>query len=296
MYSQDQIELIKTKSCVDFLESRGHKPKSVQGRTVKFLAPWRNEDTPSLHIYKNTNTFTDWGDREKSGSIIQLCMAFDNVSFGKACDILSEGKFKEREALPARQDSEPAIKILYSCDIQSAWLKQFLSYRSIPVEIASKYCKQLRIELKRDDDSTYHKTVIGFPSDKKGWEMRNARTKISNSPKFLSTINPGKAKAVVVEGFFDILSLFTLYGYHDEYTYIILNSASFVSYLPAKSFDLIVYLGDLDSSGQRVLDELKKEAKVEDKRYIFAPHKDLNAYLMAKRERGLYKRELLQML
>jgi hypothetical protein len=296
MYSQSDIDSIKQKSCVEYLEVSGYRPKSTQGRTYKFIAPWRNESSPSLHVYKNTNTFTDWGDRTKSGSIIQLCMAVEGVSFRKACEILSNGEIRKQEPLPQRQNEEPAIKILYSCEIKSGWLKQFLSYRAIPLDIASKYCKQLRIELKRDDGSTYRKTVIGFPSDKKGWEMRNPRTKISNSPKYLSTINPGKSKAFVVEGFFDMLSLLTLYGYKDDYTYIVLNSASFVSYLPAKSFDLIVYLSDRDAAGDRVLEELKKETKVEDKRYIFAPHKDLNAYLMAKRERGLYKRELLQML
>jgi hypothetical protein len=296
MFSQAEIDVLKQKSIVGYLDSIGMKPtKRTHGKVIRYISPFREEKEGSFYVYPATNTWNDFG-AGKGGSIIQLVMECEKVSFRKACEILSEGKIKEREALPPRQNEEPAIKILYSCEIKSGWLKQFLSYRAIPLDIASKYCKQLRIELKRDDGSTYRKTVIGFPSDKKGWEMRNAKTKISNSPKYLSTINPGKSKAFVVEGFFDMLSLLTLYGYRDDYTYIVLNSASFVSYLPAKSFDFIVYLSDRDVAGDRVLEELKKETKVYDKRYIFAPHKDLNAYLMAKRERGLYKRELLQML
>jgi hypothetical protein len=296
MYSQSDIDSIKQKSCVEYLEVSGYRPKSTQGRTYKFIAPWRNESSPSLHVYKNTNTFTDWGDRTKSGSIIQLCMAVEGVSFRKACEILSNGEIRKQEPLPQRQNEEPAIKILYSCEIKSEWLKQFLSYRAIPLDIASKYCKQLRIELKRDDGSTYRKTVIGFPSDKKGWEMRNAKTKISNSPKYLTTINKGNKDLLLFEGFIDFLSFITLYGEPHDKTIIVLNSVSFISYVDFKLFDSCEFWCDSDPSGDRTLEVVKAQVPTKDMRYLFQGSKDLNEFLMKKKSYGLYKRELMQML
>ena len=192
-FSQQDIDKIKEKSCVSYLASRGYKPKSTRGRTYKYIRPWGGESTPSVHIYLESNTFVDFGDKKISGSVIQLCMAVESVDFHKACEILmgNELPSKKIEEFAVR---ESPIKILYSSSIQSNWLKQFLAYRAIPLTIANQYCKQLRISIEREDGPPYLKTVIGFPSDKGGWEMRNAKTKISNSPKYISTINKGGIK------------------------------------------------------------------------------------------------------
>jgi hypothetical protein len=296
MFSQTEIDQLKQKDCTQYLESVGYRPKSTHGKTVKYLAPWRNESSPSLHVYKNTNTFTDWGDRTKSGSVIQLCMAVEGVSFGKACEILSNGEIRNRPKLPPRQSDEPAIKLLYSTSIQSAWLCQYLAFRCIDLEVARKYCRQYRIELKRDDGTAYRKTAIGFSNDKGGVEFRSAKAKISNSPKYLTTINKGNKDLLLFEGFIDFLSFITLYGEPHDKTIIVLNSVSFISYVDFKLFDSCDFWCDSDSSGDRILEVVKAQVPTKDMRYLFAGSKDLNEFLMKKRERGLYKRELLQML
>lgn len=295
MFSQSEIDAIKSKSCISYLESSGYRPKSTQGRTYKFLAPWRNESEPSLHVYKNSNTFTDWGDRTKSGSVIQLCMAVEGVSFGKACEILSEGKFKEREPLPPRSQ-EPAIRILYTSDITSEWLRQYITKRAIDLEVAKKYLRQARIELKRDDNTPYRKTVLAFENDKKGFEFRNSKSKLGNSPKYLTTINKGKKNLLLFEGAFDWLSFVTLYGEPHDHTIIVLNSVSFISYIDFKLFDSCDFYCDNDDSGSRTLEVVKAQVPTKDMRYLFQGSKDLNEFLMKKKSYGLYKRELMQML
>ena len=293
-YAQDQIDALKTHSCLDYLLSRGHKPKSSMGRTHKFLCPWRPEKSPSLHVYKASNTWADFSDRS-GGSIIQLVMRFEGVSFGKACEILLDGKLPSGN-IEEFEIAEDPIKIVSIGPITSPWLLQYLSKRCIPAEVANQHCKQLRIELK-GDNGPYRKTVIGMQSGKGGWEMRNSKTKISNSPKYFTVINPTKYTVIVFEGFMDCLSYFTLYGYQDEYSYLILNSASFSVYVPWGDYRHVLYYGDADVSGTKVLGQIQEQTEVTDMRFKYHPYKDLNAYLMSiKSCQSLYDNEIKRML
>lgn len=281
-FTPQQIESIKQKSCVDFLLSRGYKPKSTLGRTVKYLAPWRTESTPSVHVYKSSNTFIDYGDRDKRGSVINLCMEIDNIGFKEACNVLLYGEIREHTPLPERQSEEPAIKILYVKEIESPWLIQYLSKRCINLDVARKYCKQVRIELVGRNNEPYQKTCVGFPSDKGGWEFRSGRAKISNSPKYLTTINPGKKNCFVFEGYFDFLTFCTVYGHPQDDTVIVLNSASFVAYCDFSVFNNVWYFGDRDSSGDKVLAAIQEKCQVKDFRNLYKPYKDYNAWWVAK--------------
>jgi len=135
-------------------------------------------------------------------------------------------------------------------------------------------------------------------SVKGGWELRNAKTKISNSPKYYSCINPSKITAIVFEGFMDVLSYFTLYGYSDDYTYLILNSVGFVAYVPWADYHNVLYYGDCDTAGDRALEQIKERVEVADMRYKYHGFKDLNAYLMDKKcpQNSLYTQAIKAML
>lgn len=295
MYEQSQIDNLKKKSIVAYLDSIGMKPtKMTHGKVIRYISPFRQEKEGSFYVYPQTGTWYDFG-AGKGGSIIQLVMECEKVSFGKACEILSEGKFKEREPLPPRSQ-EPAIRILYTSDITSEWLRQYITKRAIDLEVAKKYLRQARIELKRDDNTPYRKTVLAFENDKKGFEFRNSKSKLGNSPKYLTTINKGKKNLLLFEGAFDWLSFVTLYGEPHDKTIIVLNSVSFISYIDFKLFDSCDFYCDNDDSGSRTLEVVKAQVPTKDMRNTFYPQKDLNEWIMKKRERGLYKRELLQML
>jgi len=292
-YSQDQIDKIKQISCVEFMESRGHRPKSSQGRTHKYNAPWRKESSPSLHVYKDSNTFTDWGDRTKAGSVIQLCMAFEEVSFGRACEILSGGKLPEHQ-IAEWTEQEPAIKIISTGPITSSWICQYLAKRGIPVSVADKFTQQVRIELKGKDGTPYRKTCIGFLNNKGGYEFRSAKAKLSNSPKMYTSINRPKPEVIVVEGFMNLLTLITIYGYDPNYEYLSLNSAAMSAYVDWSSYDNVLYYGDWDASGLRVLEEIGNKTSVVDKRDLYAGFNDLNKWWVEKRnqQNTLYTNEL----
>ncbi len=294
-FTQQEIDHVKETSCLEYLASRGYKPKNSQGRTWKFLAPWRHENTPSVHIYKESNTFVDFADKSKSGSVVQLCMATEGVSFGKALEILQGGKLPERNILPPKIEESP-IKILYTSEITSAWLCQYLASRYVPLPIARKYCVQARIALKNDKGEEYRKTCIAFPNAYGGFEFRSAKAKLSNSPKWWSVVNPGHDVLRLFEGFMDYLSFVAMFGDSDKVTSIILNSIGFITHVDFKPYNMIHYLCDADEAGDKWFEKVP-EPKL-DRRQLFYPKKDINEYLMwiKSKQSTMYDKEIKKLL
>ena len=268
---------IKTIPCQQYLTSRGIEPKSTRGKTIKYLCPWRGEKIPSLHIYPESNKFFDFGEHV-GGSVIDLCMKVEGVDFKDACMILS-GKEKytlQTQKLPERQQESP-IKILWSGCIESAWLIRYIEGRCIPIDVARRFCKQARIEITAGDQK-YRKTVLAFRSDKGGYEFRNQDTKLSNSPKFLTTINPGNDTLNLIEGFFDFLSYVVMWGYTRDETYIVLNSIGHIAYIDFSKYKTVNYYCDNDKAGCDYWIKIEHPNK-QDKRTLFTGFNDLSEYL-----------------
>ena len=294
-FSQQEIDKIKEVSCIEFLLSRGHKPKNSHGKTYKFLAPWRPENNPSVHVYKATNTWADFSDRS-GGSVIQLCMKMDGVSFGKALEILMGGKLPDR-LIEEWKPLEDPIKILYICNIESSWLIQYLVRRCIPLDIAREYCKQARIEMKDDKGSPYRKTCIAWRNDKNGFDFRNAKTKIGNSPKYITTYNKGHNELYLFEGMFDWLAYVSWAGVPQNATVILLNSIVFISYIDFNLYDAVHYMCDNDKASDSWYGKINHPNKI-DHRDVFKPYKDWNEWWVAKKSptKTLYQQEVSKML
>ena len=284
MYDQQTIDKAKAKSCVEYLSSRGYKPKSQKDRMCKYLAPWRPENNPSVCVYNDTNSFVDFADKEKAGSVIQLVMNVEGVNFAKAVEILLGDDIRPALIYDAPTPKNP-IKIIYIITINSPFLRDYLNERCIPLSIARKFCKELRIEI----EDKYGKTLVGFPSGKGGWEMRNRYSKISNSPKYYSEINPGNKEVILFEGFFDFLSYITMNGYENK-SYIVLNSVSFVSYIDFSRFDLVHYYGDNDAAGDKTLKTISQQVPTIDHRKEYERFNDLNQYLIYATRTNRYRK------
>lgn len=294
-FSQQDIEKIKEKSCVAFLASRGYKPKSTRGRTYKYIRPWGGESIPSVHVYLESNTFVDFGNKEISGSVIQLCMATESVDFYKACEILmgNELPSKKIEEFAVR---ESPIKIKMVKQIESAWIRQYLAKRCIPLSIAQQFCKQVHCEVTAND-KVYKKTCVGFANDKGAWELRNPKTKISTSPKWWTTINPNQKEVYVYEGFCDMLSFVALFGYKQNVTHLVLNGIGHIHHVDFSGYECVRYMSDNDLAGDQGFEKIIHQNK-KDERGWFAPKKDINEYLMSKTktEGTLYRSTLSSML
>ena len=267
---------LKNISCIAYLSSRGIEPKSTRGRTYKYFSPWRGKSF-HLHVYPESNTWRDYGD-SVSGDVIDLCMKVEGVGFSEACKILlGNDQYKVQTAkMPERQQESP-IKILWMGDIESKWLIRYIEGRGIPIDVARRFCKQGRIEITAGDEK-YRKTVVLWKSDKGGYEMRSSETKISNSPKYLTTINQHKKELHLLEGFFDFLSLVVLFGYTYDATYVILNSIGHAAYVNFSEYHTVNYWCDNDARVISWWDGLKHPNKI-DKRILFKGFNDLNDYL-----------------
>src|SRR5690606_5105256 len=119
---------------------------------------------------------------------------------------------------------ESRISILKVESIRSFALIRYLKERRIPLEIADKYCKEIRYSLNQKE---YY--GIGFKNDGGGYEIRNEYFKTSSSPKGITTIQYNSRMAIVFEGFFYFLSFMALSEDQDqqENDFLILNSVFF---------------------------------------------------------------------
>jgi len=76
-------EIVKARkvSMIDVLLRFGFTSKEGQSR-VALLSPLRKETTPSFFVFKNTNTWFDFG-TDEGGDTIKFIMSLENCGFQK---------------------------------------------------------------------------------------------------------------------------------------------------------------------------------------------------------------------
>ena len=101
-------------------------------------------------------------------------------------------------------------------------LIRYLHKRRIPVNIATKFCKEIDYELY---GKQYY--AIGFKNNAGGYELRNEKFKASSSPKDITLIKNDAEKLTVFEGFFNFLSYQAIHQKQEQpnTNFLILNSA-----------------------------------------------------------------------
>jgi hypothetical protein len=175
---------------------------------------------------------------------------------------------------------EPKIRVLGDFPITSFALLRYLEQRHIPIEIAKKYCREVRYEL---NGKTYY--GIGFKNDFDGWEIRNPYFKASCSPKDITSFKNGSDEANVFEGFTDFLSFQVLHKNLPEKSqdFVVLNSVSFFERarpFMEKHQTIRLYL-DRDAAGQKCSKRaLSMSNKYTDESILYKNHKDLNDWLV----------------
>lgn len=85
------VKDIKQLSIVDYLGSRGFNIES-KGSVLSCKSPFNRDTNWSFVIYPKTNSFYDWS-AGFGGSIIDLVMAMENISFKDAVDYLAHGNY-----------------------------------------------------------------------------------------------------------------------------------------------------------------------------------------------------------
>ncbi len=277
-----RMKNIKNISIKNYLAGRDITPKTERGGSGFYLSPFRAERTPSFKVDYNKNLWYDFGIGE-GGSIIDLVMRMESCTLSEAYRKLEGQDYSSTQwSQPTMQtESTPKTEIISTDIIKNRHLIGYLAKRAINLDIAQKYCREVHY---LQNDKQYF--AIGFKSDGGGWELRNEYYKGGTSPKAATTIDNDSDTCLLFEGFMDMLAYLTLKDMKEPPINIaVLNSVGNlkkVSDFILKHKTIHCFL-DNDEAGRKALAEVQKlGAEVVDQSPIYAGHKDINDYLIAR--------------
>lgn len=287
---------------VNCLASWGHYPQKVRNYDYWYLSPLREEREPSFKVNRRLNVWFDQG-TGKGGDLIDFGTRYFNCSISDLLQRLAQqqaglalsfhphpGSDDRRQGaayFAGEKKDAPGNKIviLDARSIKEQSLLDYLQKRCIPVEIANRFCKEV-------DFLLYGKqhTVVGFPNNAGGYELRNENFKGSSSPKDI-TLQIGKHSSdlVVFEGFFSFLSFQTINRNKETplSNCLILNSLSFFekSRPIMDKYNQVYLVLDRDAAGinntRKALEwNTGKQDKYIDRSEFYRGHKDLNDWLV----------------
>jgi hypothetical protein len=137
-------------------------------------------------------------------------------------------------------------------------LLKYISSRKINLHVAQHFCREILYMY--DGRSKFYS--VGFKNDSGGYELRNPISKNCMIKKDITTHTAGLEEVLLFEGFFDLLSWYTIYSLSDQIKpldYCVLNSTTNLDRaIPfLKSYAKIRSYLDLDSSGRLAHSKLK---------------------------------------
>ena len=285
------IDTMRQISLADFLARLGHEPVRRSGNELWYLAPYRNERTPSFRVNVAKRLWYDFG-LGKGGDIFTLA-----GEFARSGDFMAQARFiAETARMPfvasekplfLPEPSEPAFEGVEAVPLLRSPLTEYLAERGIPYAVAYRHCCRLNYGVRGKRYFT-----VGFPNVAGGYEIRSRYFKGCIPPKDVSLIKPEDTASdvcSVFEGFMDFLSADTL-GIGGNGDSLVLNSVANVgkAVKHLDGYGRIDCFLDRDESGRRTLEVLKGHygGRVCDRSALYDGCKDLNEYLQrtAKKE------------
>lgn len=290
-------EQAKQLDLVDYLRSLDHLPVKVRNNDYWYLSPLRQEKTPSFKVNRRLNVWYDHG-TGKGGNLVDFGTLYFNCSVADLLQRLtgyqSTPDFSFHQPMqtnnqhltPAtfagekKENTSGKIVVLDTRPLRSPVLVQYLEVRCIPVEIASRFCKEVDFLLYGERHS-----VIGFQNNAGGYELRSGNFKGSSAPKGITFLDNGRDEVAVFEGFFSFLSFQTINQNQQVplSNCLVLNSLSFLekSRPLMEQYRHVHLVLDRDTAGkihtQQAL-QWDKEKYI-DRSDFYHPHKDLNDWL-----------------
>jgi hypothetical protein len=274
---KNNTENIRNKSIVEYLAKCGYTPVNKTGKYRSYYSILTREGNPSMKVNTATNRWHDYS-AKKGGSIIDLVMAMENMTFREAVKFLEEENTVHKvEYVPTR--SEPGVKIHSVLDITDEKLiSYFVADRKINKDVLLKYCKQVEFSFPMGKNPDKSHVAVGFKTFMNSWELRSSWIKICSPPKSFSLVKGRSRDVNIFEGYTDFLSYMTFYGLQEpEYDTYILNGVGQINLIkPFVSGKKIYYWGDNDTAGDEVFMALDG---VTDMRYLYGYYNDFNQFL-----------------
>lgn len=273
--------ILRQKDIVEYLAKIGHKPsKKKSGKYHWFCSPLRAERKPSFTVNKGTNKWVDRGTGEH-GSIIDLVMELEGLSFKEACSFLEDERVPLKRFEPI-EVPECSIDIVEIKDLRDIRLLEYMRNRKISDHISKMYCKEIYYYY-TDEDANSVKVLcgIGFKNIMNGYEIRNGFDKTSTPPPSFTKIKGNTERYVLFEGFISYLSALEYYKIEKfKYDAYILNGTGRMNLLlPFLEEKKGYFYTDNDKAGSDVIKGLEGK----DMRKTYSGYNDFNDLLCGKR-------------
>ncbi len=270
----------------EYLTRLGFEPAYNRGNDSWYHSPLREERTPSFKVNTHRNVWFDHGTGD-GGTILDLGSKLHQCSLSEFLEKLSN---ENLHALSLHQEPlkihtpENKLEVLSVKELTNPDLIQYLTTRSIDLETARSYCKEVEFLI---GERVY--SAIGFPNQQGAFELRNHWFKGSSSPKDFSFIDNNEKKVALLEGFIDFLSIVKIDTQEvkelvAKSDFLILNSLRLLNRaIPVLKThkDVNLFL-DNDSPGQDAKKNLsEKGIRFNDTSILYREYKDVNEYLTA---------------
>jgi hypothetical protein len=293
----------KTIPMSEILDKLNIQPQRVSNNKAVFLSPWRNERTASFWVYLKSNSWYDYGEAVGGDTIAfaQHYLKSTNEAHTMP-DALRwlKNMSGDHFVIPAVpfdanccEPDESSLVLRELKSIQYVGLVHYLNKRGIELSLARKHLKQLHIFNKTNGKKFI---ALGFKNEDGGYELRNQFFKGSLRPKTITFIRGRKPQPKgihLIEGSMDYLSAI-MQAENKEFDNdtIVLNSIVNLkhafAYIKNYGYKVVYSWMDHDRAGEKATEIIKEFCKTQDdlrhvaKNYIYAPHKDVNAWHMHK--------------
>lgn len=295
------IEQAKRIPLAEILDKLGCHRTQQKNTESWYLSPFRNEKTASFKVNHTRNVWYDHGQGIGGDTVGLVCLHLrasgEHSTVSDALRWLTNmmGYATRIEPIdnfpPPKRDGK--LKKLSVTALSSPALIRYLGLRGIPLELADRYLKQVRVE---NNETGKKFDVIGFRNEDGGYELRSAFFKGGVGKKYITFIrgNIVKPPAVhIFEGWPDYLSALVRQngGKNFDDDAIILNSLSFLTaatpFIKGYGYSFTYSWMDNDEAGTKAIKSLDDFLKTEDQlthvtmNHLYARHKDVNAWHMA---------------
>lgn len=290
----------KTIPISEILDKLNIKPVRVNKNKALYFSPIRKEKTPSFWVYLDSNSWYDFG-VALGGDGIEFANHYlkynkENYTMVDALrwiGNMSGGNFivPSQSMIKNADYEEPALLIKSKEPIRYIGLVHYLEKRGVPLTVANKCMKQLRIQNKATGKSFL---TLGFKNVNEGYELRNPFFKGCIKPKTISFIrgkNPNLGGIHIFEGFMDYVSVITILNDNGlDGDTIVLNSIACLNmaipYIRNYGYKTAYTWMDNDPEGGVATETFHAFFKTQQDlqhikmNKIYAPYKDVNAWHM----------------
>lgn len=294
----NQIKEAVKVDMVEYLSKNGFDPVEDRVGRKRYISPLRNESSGSFFLRRGLDKWLwrDYGlnDQKQYQDILDFVMRFSGVNKPTAVDIILGNDLPTKNFHQSVEDNIPYYKVIVDKEVESGYLQGYLKDRAIGFDLAKLYCRELHITWPKSKNPMKIYKVIGWKTNKGGWEARNTFIKSTLTPSSFSYIK-GNNDTVLFEGFMDFLSAL-MYFKIDRFdeSVVVLNGNGNWLYAEDKLRGGVVYsyLDNNKGGSDLTEDLLSVGISLVDRRSLFYGYDDFNDFLIDEGKRTYYYAKL----